>query len=154
MPEAMREKLQEIWRTIQEKVPGTEFNFQYWEVCTPRRSTYRACRAVIAANLQGDWGAAMIEAIQRAYYLEARNPSDTSTLVELAKTLGLDTERFSFDLDHPDTQVELDRQIAFARARRVKGFPTLLLETSDNQTFIGINPNDPQGILAQILLAV
>jgi protein-disulfide isomerase-like protein with CxxC motif len=74
--------------------------------------------------------------------------------VELAKTLGLDTERFSFDLDHPDTQVELDRQIAFARARRVKGFPTLLLETSDNQTFIGINPNDPQGILAQILLAV
>ncbi len=154
MPEAMREKLQEIWRTIQEKVPGTEFNFQYWEVCTPRRATYRACRAVIAANLQGDWGAAMIEAIQQAYYLEARNPSDTSTLVELAKTLGLDTERFSFDLDHPDTQVELDRQIAFARARGVKGFPTLLLETSDNQTFIGINPNDPQGILAQILLAV
>jgi putative protein-disulfide isomerase len=77
MPEAMREKLQEIWRTIQEKVPGTEFNFQYWEVCTPRRSTYRACRAVIAANLQGNWGAAMIEAIQRANYLEARNPSDT-----------------------------------------------------------------------------
>ncbi len=96
----------------------------------------------------------MIEAIQRAYYLEARNPSDTSTLVELAKTLGLNTERFSFELDHPDTQAELDRQIAFARALGVKGFPTLLLETPDKQTFIDIDPNDPQGILAQILLAL
>jgi putative protein-disulfide isomerase len=66
MPEAMREKLKDIWRTIQVKVPGTEFNFDYWDVCTPRRSTYRACRAVIAA---GDHGPAMIEAIQRAYYL-------------------------------------------------------------------------------------
>ena len=32
MAEAMRIKLQAIWRTIQERVPGTEFNFQYWEV--------------------------------------------------------------------------------------------------------------------------
>ena len=30
----------------------------------------------------------MIHAIQRAYYLEARNPSDTQTLIELAGEIG------------------------------------------------------------------
>ena len=35
----------------------------------------------------------MIEAIQRAYYLEARNPSDRSTLLDLADNLGLDPDR-------------------------------------------------------------
>src|SRR5512137_1547309 len=42
MPQELRDKLQNIWRTIQVKVPGTAFNFRYWDGCTPRRSTYRA----------------------------------------------------------------------------------------------------------------
>jgi putative protein-disulfide isomerase len=150
MPQALRDKLQDIWRTIQVKVPGTEFNFRYWDVCTPRRSTYRACLAVIAANQQGDFGSAMIEAIQTAYYLEARNPSDRSTLIDLARNMELDTERFACDLDHPNTQAALDRQIAFTRACGVRGFPTLLLEWGESRRFIDINPNDPLAILAQI----
>lgn len=150
MPEAIRNKLQETWRTIQLKVPGTEFNFRYWDVCTPRRSTYRACRAVIAAAQQGDYGPAMTEAIQRAYYLEARNPSDRSTLIDLATALDLDVEKFAHDLDHPDIQAELDRQIAFTRACGVKGFPTLMLETPKGRQFIDINPNDPERILSDI----
>jgi putative protein-disulfide isomerase len=150
MPQAMRDKLQDIWRTIQVKVPGTEFNFHYWKVGTPRRSTYRACRAVIAASQQGDHGPAMIEAIQRAYYLEARNPSERSTLIALAKSIGLDLDRFARDLDGHDTQAELDRQLTFAKECGVKGFPTLLLESGDSRRFIDINLNDPLGILAQI----
>ena len=150
MPQKLRGKLQNIWRTIQVNVPGTEFNFRYWDVCTPRRSTYRACRAVIAANQHGDFGPAMIEAIQTAYYLEARNPSDRATLIGLAQDLGLDVEQFAHDLDHPNTQAELDRQIAFTRACGVKGFPTHLLETADSRKFIDINPNDPQYILNQM----
>ena len=150
MPEPMREKLQTIWRTIQEKVPGTEFNFRYWEVRTPRRSTHRACRAVIAAAQQDDYGSAMIDAIQRAYYLEARNPSDRSTLIELAQAMRLNTEQFARNLDHPETQAELDRQIALTKAYEVRGFPTLVLETSEGRQFIDINPNDPEGILATI----
>lgn len=153
MPEAMRHKLQETWRTIQLKVPGTEFNFRYWNVATPRRATHRACRAVISAALQGDYGPAKIEAIQRAYYLEAGNPSDRSTLIDLAMALDLDAEKFAHDLDHPDIQAELDRQIAFTRACGVKVFPTLMLATSRGQTFIDINPNAPEGVLSDIRLA-
>lgn len=150
MPQELRDKLQNIWRTIQVKVPGTEFNFRYWDVCTPRRSTYRACRAVIAASQQGGYGPAMIEAIQTAYYLKACNPSDRATLIELAQDQGLDVEQFAHDLDDPDTRAELDRQIAFTRASGVKGFPTLILETPDSRKFIDINPNDPQYILNQM----
>jgi putative protein-disulfide isomerase len=150
MPPAMRERLQEIWRTIQVRVPGTPFNFHYWEVCTPRRSTHRACRAVIAASRQGDHERAMIDAIQRAYYLRALNPSDRSTLITLAGELGLDVDCFERALDHPDTQAELEQQIAFGRERGVRGFPTLLLETAGAWQSIEIDPNRPDFILDQL----
>lgn len=52
MPADMRDKIKGIWQTIQQTVPGTPFNFEFWEKCTPRRSTYPACRAVIAARKQ------------------------------------------------------------------------------------------------------
>ena len=54
------------------------------------------------------------------------------------------------DLDHPDTQAELDQQIALTKTHEVKGFPSLMLETSWGRHFIDINPNDPEGILAAI----
>jgi putative protein-disulfide isomerase len=55
----------------------------------PRRSTYAACRAVIAARRQNPgYEEKMILAIQQAYYLEARNPADSHTLIELASEIG------------------------------------------------------------------
>jgi putative protein-disulfide isomerase len=99
MPEDMRAKLKGIWQTIQETVPGTRFNFAFWENCTPRRSTYNACRAVLAAaRLSPKHEDLMIEAIQQAYYLDARNPSDVDTLIDLAAEIGLDRERFSGEI--------------------------------------------------------
>ena len=85
MPEPMRAALQQTWRRIEEMIPGTRFNFDFWTNNTPRRSTYPANRAVIAARLQGEaCDSKMTGAIQRAYYLEARNPSDDSTLASRA----------------------------------------------------------------------
>jgi len=70
------------WHEIQRRVPNTEFNFDFWTRCQPRRSTYPACRAVIAARLQGEqYDDEMTLAIQRAYYLQAKNPSNKETLV-------------------------------------------------------------------------
>jgi len=34
MPPAMQAKLKAIWQTIQQTVPGTPFNFEFWEKCT------------------------------------------------------------------------------------------------------------------------
>jgi hypothetical protein len=75
MPEALRTYIQDTWRRIECSVPGTKFNFEFWSRCRPRRSTYPPCRAVIAATAQGPhFEEPMIEAIQRAYYLEAQKP--------------------------------------------------------------------------------
>lgn len=89
MPIEMQAKLQGVWQKIQQTVPDTQFNFEFWEKCTPRRSTYAACRAVIAARRQNSqYEETMILAIQQAYYLEARNPADKGALIELANEIG------------------------------------------------------------------
>ena len=63
------------WIKIQKNVPGTEFNYDFWTLNEPRRSTYLSCRAVIAAKKQHpDFEILMIERIQKAYYLNAQNP--------------------------------------------------------------------------------
>jgi len=132
MPVEMQAKLKGIWQTIQQAVPGTQFNFDFWEKCTPRRSTYQACRAVIAARNQDPANEeAMILAIQQAYYLEAKNPSDLNTLIELADQIGLDHKQFIADIKSPAINQTLMKEIVFMQRMGVNGFPTLLLENKD-----------------------
>lgn len=151
MPEAMQAKLRSIWRTIQQQVPGTEFNFDFWRNCKPRRSTYAACRAVIAATRQGaEHEEAMILAIQRAYYLQARNPSDSDTLADLATEMGLDSKRFRKELESSDTQSELHEQIAFCRQIGAFGFPCLILELDSLYEPIAFNYNNADVVLRQL----
>ena len=126
MPQELQNTIQGYWRRIQSEL-GTEFNFDFWTQCKPRRSTYPACRAVIAAKQQGR-ELEMIEAIQRAYYLRAMNPSDVSTLKTLAQEIGLDERKFGKDIASPETERELQQQIQFVRNSPCRGFPGLLLK--------------------------
>jgi putative protein-disulfide isomerase len=127
MPEQMRDYLQQTWRTIQSQL-GTPFNFDFWQQCQPRRATYPACRAVIAAEQQ-EAGELMVQAIQHAYYLRAMNPSEDAVLTTLATELGLNSERFARDLVDPATSVELHHQITLARQLGVESFPSLIYVT-------------------------
>ena len=101
MPLAQREIIAGYWRDVS-SATGAEFNFDFWTQCTPRRSTYPACRAVLAAQRQSA-EQDMIDAIQQAYYLRAMNPSDNSTLINLAEELGLNRHQFAADLRSPET---------------------------------------------------
>jgi putative protein-disulfide isomerase len=151
MPEAMQQGLQRTWMQIQQTIPGTEFNFDFWTMCAPRRSTYPSNRAVIAARMQGDsFDQVMTGRIQRAYYLEARNPSDNETLIELAADCGLDVERFSEDLTAAETQQKLLAEIAAARRLGLDSFPSLAVVDSGHLTHIGLNYTDVQAMLNQI----
>ena len=148
MPQEMRKYLQKTWRRIQDNVPGTRFNFSFWQECTPRRSTYPACRAVIAARVQGsDRDDAMTLAIQKAYYLQARNPSDRATLIALAGEIGLDGQRFQGDLDNPQTAMTLENEIEFARRLGARAFPSLILSNDGDSSLVPIDYNKPQAIL-------
>ena len=129
MPAQLQSKLQDTWRRIQTSIPDTRFNFDFWDKCRPRRSTWPACRAVIAVRtLEPALESDMILAIQQAYYLEARNPSDTNTLVSLAEDLGLDKTGFEGLLDAPDTRDALQREISQAQQMGVDSFPSLRLQ--------------------------
>jgi putative protein-disulfide isomerase len=151
MPEAMREYIQSTWRRIERAVPGTEFNFEFWTRCRPRRATYPACRAVIAAMIQSpDFEVSMIESIQRAYYLEARNPSDNDTLINLAEAIGLDREHFAHDLNSAATQEDLLRQIRFGKRLGARGFPSLILENGGVYRPIAHDYNDPTRAQSEI----
>lgn len=128
MPEDMQQYLKKTWATIQERVPGTKFNFDFWEQCSPRRSTWRACRAVIAARQQSEkFESVMTRAIQRAYYLNARNPSNFSTLAAIAEEIGLDRVRFSEELDAPETHAAHQNEMQQVRQLGIQGFPSLVL---------------------------
>jgi len=128
MPEAMRAYLRQTWHRIESVVPGTVFNFGFWTNCTPRRSTYPACRAVIAAgHFDPAYERPMIAAIQRAYYREACNPSDLTTLIALAESLGIDPDGFAAYIDSPPCHERLAADIERARSLGVTGFPSLAL---------------------------
>lgn len=129
MPAETRAYVQNAWREV-EQTAGAEFNWAYWEQCMPRRSTYPACRAALAAGLQ-EALPAMFEALQRAYYLQARNPSDAETHIELAAELGLDVERFRRDLESDKVKELLQEDFMQRRMLQVREFPSLLLEKDD-----------------------
>lgn len=151
MPIDMQDKLKGIWQKIQQTVPGTPFNLEFWEKCSPRRSTYAACRAVIAARRQhAGYEEDMILAIQRAYYLEARNPADRDTLIELADEMALDRTLFAAELENPAVHEELLKEIAFTGRLEVRGFPTLLLEKEGRFSDIRHDYKDAGAVLHQI----
>ena len=132
MPAEMQTR-QETWRRIQRRIPGTEFNFDFWRDARPRQRTWPACRAVIAARrLDSGAEASMIDAIQRAYYLLALNPSDDSTLIALATQLGLDADRFAQLLNAPETRQALTDEVAQARRMGADSFRVCVLQLGDS----------------------
>jgi len=151
MPYDMQIQLQKTWHTIEDQIPGVKFNFDFWETQLPRRSTYPACRAVIAARNQGlENDTLMTAAIQRAYYLQARNPSEHNTLVEIATELGLSANMFEKDLLSAETQTTLVKEIALARQLFVESYPSLVLTHGQANDDIAIEYRDALAMLKQI----
>jgi putative protein-disulfide isomerase len=152
MPVDMRRYVQSAWREVEKRVPGTRFNFRFWEVCSPRRATWPACRAVIAARLQGEaFDRRMTRAIQEAYYLRALNPSEDETLIGLAAGLGLDAAAFTQDLNSPAVRRQLEDEIARSRAIGVDSFPGLVLQDARGLHAIPVNYLDSRPMLEAIL---
>jgi len=134
MPPATAEYVQAAWHAVTERT-GVAFNHNFWRDCQPRRSTYPACRAVILAREEGrEWD--MLAAIQRAYYQDAMNPSDTETLVALAQGIGLDRPDFEQALQLEKTQAKLQADFGLRESLGATSFPSLGLERDGNLELI------------------
>jgi len=143
MPDSTIMMLQQTWKEIEQRIPGKQFNFDFWAKNIPRRSTYPACRSVIAAGKQNK-EQEMIHAIQQAYYQHAKNPSDKDVLLELANELDLNMGIFRKDLGSNETNSQLEAEISQVRDMNVEGFPALVLKSGHSQWKIPIDYTDPE----------
>ena len=148
MPEIMQQQIKAYWKKIEDYL-GTQFNYDFWANNTPRRSTYPACRALLAARSQGA-ELAMLNAIQEAYYLNAKNPSDNDVLQKLAQDMGLDMARFNTDFLSEQTHQRLLDEIAFARSIGGSSFPSLFIETSGRIFQLPIDYQNAETTISQI----
>ena len=53
MPQEIVQYVKSAWRAVS-AAAGLELNWDFWTKCQPRRSTYPACRAVVAAGMQSE----------------------------------------------------------------------------------------------------
>lgn len=148
MPKEQQETIENIWYQIEEEV-GTKFNHDFWKNCKPRRSTYLSCQATMLARYENKEDE-MIEAIQNAYYQRAMNPSDASTLIQLADEIGLDKEKFEKDLKSQKIEDDLQEELNLRRSLYVRTFPSLVLKYKKELYPINIKYNDYKSMLNQI----
>lgn len=128
MPIETQIMVQQAWRKIEKTVPNVQFNFDFWAKNKAYRSTYPACRAILAAAHQSsDCAEPMRHAIQTAYYQEAQNPSLADVLVACAKQIGLNEQTFHTDLHSFSTNIKLTEQRQFAQQLNVSSYPSLRL---------------------------
>lgn len=140
MPEEMVSHVKSNWRAIEARFPDLRFNHDFWKNCQPRRATWPACRGVLAARTQGhQYDQIMTQAIQQAYYQQARNPSEDATLIALAGELGLDSQRFAQTLNASSTQEHLLEEISDARKLNAVSFPALVLQTGSGLHGIAVD---------------
>jgi putative protein-disulfide isomerase len=153
MDETTRKMVQQSWQRIEESVPGVQFNFDFWSQTQPRRSTYPACRAVIAAReLAGaSFDLKMTYAIQDGYYQQARNPSDNEVLYDLAAALGIERGQFATEMRSGRTEQRLQQEIAQAASLGVDSYPSLVLQLNQQSRWpIAINYQDISEVIATI----
>jgi len=151
MPLATQKMVQQAWLRIEQTVSGVHFNWDFWSRNTPIRSTYPACRAVLAAKKQrAEAEPEMIRAIQIAYYQQAKNPSLPETLQACAREIGLDAETFLEDLTSPAIESELQHQIQLARSMDVYSYPSLRLVHNNTAFPVAIDYLDHRTMLNEI----
>lgn len=148
MPPEMQQKIEGIWHQIERQL-GTRFNYDFWTKCTPVRSTYQACRALIAAGFQDSYEA-MLDAIQQAYYLRAMPPHEEATHRQLAQELGLNVSQFEHDVNGAFLEGVFKDQLSFASSLGVNSYPSLVLQINDAYFPIEVDYLSSESTLKQI----
>ena len=152
MPPDMQTTIRNTWEKIQREIPGTDFNYAFWSACQPRRSTYPACRAIIACRMQQPaLEMNMLLAIQQAYYLQAKNPSDNDVLRQLAGSVGLDADKFSDDINSDTCEKLLAAEFTLARELYASSFPSLVLSDRNVDSTIKVDYRDSDQLYRQVI---
>jgi putative protein-disulfide isomerase len=135
MDEELKQTISTYWQQIESKTQ-VAFNQDFWEKNTPIRSTYPACRSVIAAEtLAPNSAQKMVKAIQSAYYQKAKNPAIEETLIDCAVSIGFDKEQFTATLKSEETNMQLYQHMGISKQLEVTGFPALFYIHEGSQAY-------------------
>ena len=151
MPAETQTMVQQAWQQIENTIPYIRFNFDFWTQNTPYRSTYPACRAILAADKQSfTTPDTFRHAIQHAYYQQAKNPSLIEVLIQCAEQLPLDIDQFKHDLLSQTVEDTLTEHRQFAQQLGVSSYPSLRLVCQSDIHIIPHNYREIESTLEQI----
>lgn len=151
MSEALRAKVQQSWRSIEQRMPQVRFNFNFWHTTTPIRSTYPSCRAVLVAGLHG-LADEMLAAIQQSYYHQAENPALLEVLAQCAERIGLVRQDFLAAMQSPAIEAALQAELQLTRQLGASSFPALILDVDGSRWPVLIDYQDESLVLEEIQL--
>lgn len=106
------------------RAEGLPFDFGRGQV---QVSTLRAHRLLWLATHEGDVGAVM-EALFHAHFAEGRNVAATETLLRAGEAGGLAAARVQAMLDSDEGTVEVQAQLAQARALGIRAVPSFVID--------------------------
>ena len=142
---AKRRYILEHWQAVNEAT-GQPFTF---EGALPEGFVYDtepACRALVAArSLAPDCAWKLVKLIQQAFYVQGRDVTQASVLVELAETAGVPRIEFAAAFDSAEQQAATAADIAWVQDLGIAGFPTLLAEHNGQFALLtnGYQPLEP-----------
>lgn len=127
----MQDFLKSHWVEIEERT-GQPFSFDILKNETFVYDTEPASRAVVVARMideTKEWE--FFKKVQTAFYKENKDTSKLATYLEIAKELGIDTDKFTklFDTDEAKYTTKSDFQLA--NEMGVKGFPSVVIKMGD-----------------------
>lgn len=123
------------WRMVSERSGQPIDENLMTDITDPHWSTWPACIAVKAAQLQGEaTGEAYLRRMRRAALTERKVVSDPAIYNALAGEVnGLDLDSFHRDLESGAAEKAFHEDLAECRRYGVSGFPSMLLERGDQQ---------------------
>jgi putative protein-disulfide isomerase len=122
-----KDYIQGQWKAVEKKT-GVKFNWDFWDQCEPRRSTYPACRAVLATKVLDETKIdAMFAAIQDAYYQNTQNPSNLDVLTKVAESIGLKKDAFEKSIQSPEVEALLQEDLTLHAKLGKLPFPSLVI---------------------------
>jgi putative protein-disulfide isomerase len=114
------------WEEVN-KATGQPFDFNFFDRDDFTYDTEPACRACVTVRgLKSDAALNYMELLQKSFYANNQDITDTSVLASLATSLGVDTTQFAevFSSDKARTATHDDFQVACNLG--VTGFPTVV----------------------------
>jgi len=136
--EAMRGYIRHHWQDVHAKT-GQPFDFARFDDATCVHDTEPSCRAVVAVRgLDTDRTLAMYEALQRAFYAQNRDITDTAVLAELAQHVGVDRDAFLTAYQSADARNQVEFDFQRTQAFGVQGFPSVLCAEDGRYGFLAL----------------